>query len=245
MNDLERRLAALAPEYPFPATPDLAGAAGARLGISGRRRRPGRLVLALAAMVAAFAAVLAVSPGARGALTDWLDFLPGVRVERVDELPSMPLASWTGVYGEEVTLAEAERQAPFEILLPESLGEPDLVYRYRDPSGGLVITAVYGDERDARLVLTQWTTQDVLFHKLLGPVTQAELVDVREARGPLDQRQPARRLLPRRGLPGARRARGARRERPRVAGGRCRLPARGRCRSRARARARRRAALAA
>lgn len=182
MNDLERRLAALAPEFPFPATPDLAGAAGARLGISGRRRRPGRLVLALAA-VAAFAAVLAVSPGARGALADWLDFLPGVRIERVDELPSMPLSSWTGVYGEEVTLAEAERQAPFEILLPESLGEPDLVYRYRDPSGGLVITAVYGDHRDARLVLTQWATEDVLFHKLLGPATQAQLVDVREARG--------------------------------------------------------------
>jgi hypothetical protein len=183
MNDLERRLAALAPEYPFPATPDLAGAAGARLGISGRRRRPGRRVLALAAAVAAFAAVLAVSPGARGALADWLDFLPGVRIERVDELPSMPLSSWTGVYGEEVTLAEAERQAPFEILLPESLGEPDLVYRYRDPSGGLVITAVYGDHRDARLVLTQWATEDVLFHKLLGPATQAQLVDVREARG--------------------------------------------------------------
>lgn len=182
MNDLERRLAALAPEFPFPATPDLAGAAGARLGISGRRRRPGRLVLALAA-VAAFAAVLAVSPGARGALADWLDFLPGVRIERVDELPSMPLSSWTGVYGEEVTLAEAERQAPFEVLLPESLGEPDLVYRYRDPSGGLVITAVYGDHRDARLVLTQWATEDVLFHKLLGPATQAQLVDVREARG--------------------------------------------------------------
>jgi hypothetical protein len=183
MNELERRLAALAPEYPFPATPDIAGAAGARLGISGRRRRPGRLVLALAAVVAAFAAVLAVSPGARGALADWLDFLPGVRIERVDELPSMPLSSWTGVYGDEVTLAEAERQAPFEILLPESLGEPDLVYRYRDPSGGLVITAVYGDHRDARLVLTQWATEDVLFHKLLGPATQAQLVDVREARG--------------------------------------------------------------
>jgi hypothetical protein len=183
MNDLERRLAALAPEYPFPATPDLTGAAGARLGITGRRRRRGRLVLALAAVVAAFGAVLAVSPGARGALTDWLDFLPGVRVERVDELPTMPLASWTGVYGEKVTPAEAERQAPFEILLPESLGEPDLVYRYRDPSGGLVITSVYGDERDAGLVFTQWTTEDVLFHKLLGPGTQAELVDVREARG--------------------------------------------------------------
>jgi hypothetical protein len=183
MNDLERRLAALAPEYPFPATPDLAGAAGMRLGVSGRRRRAGRLVVALAAVIAAFAAVLAVSPGARGALADWLDLLPGVRIERVDELPSMPLSSWTGVYGEEVTLAEAERQAPFEILLPESLGEPDLVYRYRDPSGGLVITAVYGDERDARLVLTQWTTEDVLFHKLLGPATQAQLVDVREARG--------------------------------------------------------------
>jgi hypothetical protein len=183
MNDLERRLAALAPEYPFPATPDLAGAAGARLGISGRRRRTGRLVLVLAAVVAACAAVLAASPGARSALADWLDFLPGVRVERVDELPSMPLAAWTGVYGERVTLAEAEREAPFPVLLPESQGEPDIVYRYRDASGGLVITAVYGDERDARLVLTQWTTQDVLFHKLLGPATQAELVDVREARG--------------------------------------------------------------
>jgi hypothetical protein len=183
MNDLERRLAALAPDYPFPATPDLAGAAGARLGIAGRQRRVGRLVVALAAVVAAFAAALAVSAGARGALADWLEFLPGVRVERVDELPTMPLAQWTDIYGEQVTLAVAERQAPFDILVPESLGEPDLVYRYRDPSGGLVITAVYGDERDARLVLTQWTTEDVLFHKLLGPVTQAELVDVREARG--------------------------------------------------------------
>jgi hypothetical protein len=183
MNDLERRLAALAPEYPFPATPDLAGAAGARLGVTGRRRRPGRLVLALAALVAAFAAVLAASPGARGALADLLDFLPGVRVERVEELPTMPLSSWTGVYGEEVAPAEAEREAPFELLMPESLGRPDHVYRYRDPSGGLVVTAVYGDERDARLVLTQWTTEDVLFHKLLGPVTQAELVDVRGARG--------------------------------------------------------------
>jgi hypothetical protein len=143
----------------------------------------GRLVVAFAAVVAAFAAVLAVSAGARGALADWLEFLPGVRVERVDELPTMPLAQWTDIYGEQVTLAVAERQAPFDILVPESLGEPDLVYRYRDPSGGLVITAVYGDERDARLVVTQWTTEDVLFHKLLGPVTQAELVDVREARG--------------------------------------------------------------
>jgi hypothetical protein len=183
MNDLERRLAALAPDYPFPATPDLAGLAGARLGIAGRKRRVGRLVVAFAGVVAVFAAVLAVSPGARGALADWLDFLPGVRVERVDELPSMPLAQWTDVYGEQVTLAVAERQAPFDILLPESLGEPDFVYRYRDPSGGFVATAVYGDERDARLVLTQWTTEDVLFHKLLGPVTQAELVDVRGARG--------------------------------------------------------------
>jgi hypothetical protein len=183
VNGLERRLAALAPDYPFPSTPDLAGAAGARLGLPGRQRRAGRLVLALAAVIAAFAAVLAVSPGARGALADWLDFLPGVRVERVDELPSMPLASWTGVYGEEVTLAEAERQAPFDILLPRSLGDPDLVYRYRDPSGGFVATAVYGDTRDARLVLTQWATEDVLFYKLLGPVTQAELVDVRGRRG--------------------------------------------------------------
>ena len=183
MSDLERRLAGLAPDYPFPPTPDLAGAAGVRLGISGRRRRAGRLVIALAAIVAALAAVLAVSPGARGAFADWLDFLPGVRVERVEELPSMPLAQWTGVYGEQATLAEAERQAPFDVLLPESLGEPDLVYRYRDPSGGFVVTAVYGDEREARLVLTEWTTEDVLFHKLLGPVTQAELVDVRGQEG--------------------------------------------------------------
>ena len=183
MNDLETRIAGLAPDYPFPPTPDLAGAARARLGLAPGPRRPARLVLALAALVATLAGVLALSPGARGALADWLDFLPGVRVERVDELPSMPLTSWTGVYGVEVTLAEAEERAPFDILLPESLGEPDFVYHYRDPSGGVVVTAVYGEERDARLVLTQWTTEGVLFHKMISPSTKAEVVDVRGERG--------------------------------------------------------------
>ena len=183
MNDLERRLAALAPDYPFPATPDLAGAAGARLGIAGRQRRVGRLVVALAAVVAAFAAVLAVSPGARGALADWLDFLPGVRVERVDELPSMPLASVDGRLRRagdagrgRAAGAVRESSSRSRSASPTSSTATG-IRRGPGDHGGL------RRRRDARLVLTQWTTEDVLFHKLLGPVTQAELVDVREARG--------------------------------------------------------------
>ena len=55
MAELERRLGAAAPHYPFPDTPPLAAAARARLGEL-RPPRRGRLVLAFAVVLLAVAA---------------------------------------------------------------------------------------------------------------------------------------------------------------------------------------------
>jgi hypothetical protein len=177
MTDLERRLAALAVDYPFPSTPDLAGAAGRRLAAASRPRRRRRLALVVAFAALALAGALALSPGARGALGDLLGRIPGVRVERVEELPAMPLAEG-GAYGAEVSLAQAERLAPFDLRLPAGLGEPDRVYHRRDGAGADVVTVVYGGEREAGLVLTTWPLEHLLVHKLVGPGTDAETVDM-------------------------------------------------------------------
>lgn len=182
MTELERRLAALAPGYPFPPTPDLAGEAGRRLAAASRPRRARRLALALAVVALALGGTLALSSGARGALADLFDLVPGVRVERVSELPEMTLADGDA-YGAEVSLAEAERLAPFDVRLPESLGAPDHVYHRRDGAGADVVTVVYGGRRDARLVLTTWPLEYLLAHKMLGPATDAEVVDVRGGPG--------------------------------------------------------------
>ena len=94
MTELEQRLVSLSSDYPFPPTPDLAGAAGARVSPRRTARRPLRAA-AVAAGIAALAlgGALAFSTSARGALADLLDRVPGVRIERVDELPEMPF--WT------------------------------------------------------------------------------------------------------------------------------------------------------
>lgn len=179
MTELEQRLAGLARAYPFPPTPDLAEAAGRRLPGTRRRHRilARRLAVALAVAAAALVGTLALSPGARAALADLLDLVPGVRLERTDELPSMPVSDWFA-YGELTSVERAERLPSFEVRLPASLGTPDLAYQYPDASGSDVVTFVYGDRRAARLVLTQWALGDLLIHKLLGPGTEVEVVDV-------------------------------------------------------------------
>jgi hypothetical protein len=179
MTDLEQRLAGLAPAYPFPPTPDLAEAAGRRLApLRGRRRLfARRLAVALVVAAAALGGTLALSSGARGALADLLDVVPGVRLERTEELPSMAVADWFA-YGEQISVERAERLPSFEVRLPASLGRPELAYHYPDAAGSDVVTFVYGGAREARLVLTQWTVGDLLTHKLLGPGTDFEIVDV-------------------------------------------------------------------
>lgn len=173
MTELERRLEAAAPHYPFPATPDVAAAARARLQTRGSRRR---LVTAALVGAALAAATLALSSGARATLADWLDGLPGVEIERVPELPSVPLAG-TVEYGEPASLAD------YDVRVPDVLGDPDHVYAYRDESGGTVVTLVYGGPDQARAVLSQWPARLVLTEKLVGPSTRVDRVEVDGAPG--------------------------------------------------------------
>ena len=171
---IERRLHESAEAY-FPATPALAAAARDRLPASPAvppriPRRP--LAVALAALALAGAAVAASA----------LDLVPGVRVQRVPELPSVPFTQFPG-YGREVTPRQAQGAVQFRLLLPSALGPPSRMLLDRDRAGAPVVTAVYGSDERARLVLTQWVAGALLFDKMLGYDTRTEYVDVAGAPG--------------------------------------------------------------
>ena len=171
MNGLEQRLEGM--DYPFPPTPGLRSDVLARL--PGRRSVPWRraiLIVAIAVLAVTLTAIF--SPGARSAFRDWFDFIPGVRIERVEKLPpSSRLHAFD--LGREVSLAEARRQARFGLRLPSGLGRPTKVYLDRDPARGVGVTVLYGNG----LALTEWRSDHVFFYKLLEPgtTTQAVYVD--------------------------------------------------------------------
>jgi hypothetical protein len=183
MSELERRLVAAAPYYPFPETPAVASAARARLGERPRGRRV-RVALAFALAVALVGGVLlAASPGARSAILDLLDRVPGIQIERRISLPE---AGYTGApnYGIEMGLDEAEQRFGRPLRLPRRVGEPQHVYWLQYPPGDM-ITAIYGgDDRRAELVFSQWKTggPDLFYKALLGN-TEAEAVQVDGAPG--------------------------------------------------------------
>lgn len=159
----------------FPETPALSPAVLARLPArpdASTRRIPRRaLVVALAALVLAGTALAA----------SVLDFVPGVRIQRVDDLPELGYVA--PPFGSETTVERVSGSLPFELSLPEGLREPDRVLVDRDAEGHPVVTAVYGTELSARMILTQWPASHVLFDKLLGLSTRAEYVDVHGAQG--------------------------------------------------------------
>ncbi len=125
MSDLELALRELRVEW--PETPDLAGAVEPRLTAPPRRRRllvarpAWQIAVACAAVI--IAVVMAVPP-ARSAVLDLLGF-SSVQIKRGEPAPSR-FASGLGL-GEPVTLEQARRMAPFDVLVPEELGEPDAV----------------------------------------------------------------------------------------------------------------------
>lgn len=181
MADVERTLRSLDDAFPFPQTPDLAGAVGLRL-----RRRAVRRRAVVALAVAAAAAVtmtLIASPGGRSAVLDWLDSIPGIHIERSSTLPAIPF-NFAPAYGERVTLDEARRRVDYPIRLPRKLGDPDLLFVSSYAVPGDVVTAVYGDERRARLVFSQWRVGgEEVFFKVLGPGSEATRVSVGGAPG--------------------------------------------------------------
>jgi hypothetical protein len=116
VSSLEQRLQELGRELAYPPEPDLV--ATARMA---GRPFPWRWV-ALAAAVVALVAALAV-PEARTAILRFFH-LRGATIERVETLPAAQERTDAGGLGRPLTLAEAQRQIGFRLLLPPLHGTP-------------------------------------------------------------------------------------------------------------------------
>jgi hypothetical protein len=152
-GDLEHALREIAPQVAFPPTPDLAGTIRARIAAeqaqSGPARswsallRPRRLAVAFLVLLLVAAAALALSPGLRTSVANRLG-VHGIEIIFVEETPT-PAATPVGttlLFGEKVTLAEAQTRAGYPIQIPAELGSPDEVY-LRQLSAGPMVTMLY------------------------------------------------------------------------------------------------------
>jgi hypothetical protein len=171
MPELELALGDLGRHIEFPPTPDLASRVRERLAERsaprpGLTRRRG-LVLAFALLAVAVAAVMAV-PQTRAAILEFFH-LRGVAIERVGELPAVPLQrDFNKLFlGEKVSLGEARDRADFEVIVPEALGNPDGVYFQESPPGGMV-SFVYGTSEHPRALFTEFrgAVEEVIFKKV-------------------------------------------------------------------------------
>jgi hypothetical protein len=182
MSELELALVDLGRQLDFPPTPDSAPRVGARLAEAPARRplvgRRRGLAIALAVLVVAIGAVMAV-PGTRAAILEFFH-LRGVTIQRVDELPTVPLQrDFDKLFlGQKVSLDEAKQRADFEVVVPEALGEPDAVYFQENPPGGMV-SLVYGGPEKPRALFTEFraTVREVIFKKI-APATDIASVKV-------------------------------------------------------------------
>jgi hypothetical protein len=182
MPELELALGDLGRHIEVPPTPDLALRVRERLAERpaprpGLTRRRG-LALAFALLAVAVAAVMVV-PQTRAAILEFFH-LRGVTIERVGELPTVPLQrDFNKLFlGEKVSLDEARDRVDFEVVVPEALGDPDGVYFQESPPGGMV-SLVYGTSDHPRALFTQFrgTVEEVIFKKA-APETQIDPVRV-------------------------------------------------------------------
>jgi hypothetical protein len=172
MSELELALVHLGRQLDLPPTPELAPRVRARLAEGQAPRswasRPRSLAVALAAaLIVAVGALLAV-PGTRAAILEFFH-LRGVTIQRVDELPTVPLQrDFDKLFlGEKVTLDEARERADFDVIAPEALGDPDAIYFQDSPPGGMV-SFVYGTPERPRALFTEFraTVKDVAVKKV-------------------------------------------------------------------------------
>ena len=151
--ELERALREIAPLVSFPPTPDLADTLRARIAAEPVPSRPGwtwpsllwprRLAVAFLILLLVAAAALALSPGLRTSVANRLG-VHGIEIIFVEETPT-PAATPVGttlLFGEKVTLAEAQARAGYPIRIPAALGPPDEVY-LRQLSAGPMVTLLY------------------------------------------------------------------------------------------------------
>ncbi|MER5751698.1 hypothetical protein [Streptomyces sp. NPDC002088] len=92
----------------------------------------------LTAALCGLLTVLALTPPVRAAVIDWFDF-GGVEVRYDPSAVPSPGAEVPGC-GRSVSLAQAERRAGFEPLVPGALGVPDAVTVTGEPQGRSLVT---------------------------------------------------------------------------------------------------------
>jgi hypothetical protein len=149
--EFEAALRELAPRYPYPPTPDLARSVRVRLVAQPARRPmpawrdPRRLAMAAALLLVIAGAAALVSPASRDAIAHFFH-VPGVIVNRVPSpAPSPSVSAFPLSLGRPMSLADAQSQVTFHIVVPSdpTLGEPDGLYVDSDVPGGEVAFA-YG-----------------------------------------------------------------------------------------------------
>jgi hypothetical protein len=185
MPELELALVELGRSIEFPPTPDLSLRVRERIAAERPPRRsflPARrtLVIALALLAVAVGALMAV-PGTRAAILEFFG-VRGVAIERVETLPTVPKNVDLNL-GERVTLERARELAPFDVVVPRALGDPDEVYFSDFPAGGMV-SFVYGSSEEPRALLTQFeATLGETFLKKIEATTKVEHVGVNDQPG--------------------------------------------------------------
>jgi hypothetical protein len=179
MPELELALRSVGGGLDWPAEPELTPAVLA--GIQrppARRRVPKRaLVVAIAVLVVAVAAVFAV-PQTRGAVLRFFH-LRGVTIERVPELPTVPVQGGLGTFlGDPVSLDDARKRAEFRLVVPAALGTADQVYFQESPPGGMV-SFLYGSRQEPSALVTEFqaSVDEVIFKKV-APDTKIESVRI-------------------------------------------------------------------
>jgi hypothetical protein len=178
VNELERALVALGRELAVPDAPDVVPRVLAALERPSRSPRL-RLGLALAAvLVAGLLAALAI-PDARSALLRFFH-IGAVRIEVVDELPTVAPEPPETALGVRVSLARARRLAGFD--LHELEERPDRVYL--GPRG--TVWFLYGRPDAVRLLVAQTprlrVDEPFILKKLAGAGASVETTKVRDNR---------------------------------------------------------------
>jgi hypothetical protein len=194
--DWEEVLRTAARAFPYPPTPDIAGAVRSRLAETrsarSRRWRRGRLQPAWALLVLALilAALLSVPP-VRAALVDWLQ-IGAVRIWLVEPTPlpspattpaptPIPLTSVLQLAGE-TTLDAARQQAPFPVRLPAyppDLGAPDRVYVQN--LDGLAVILVWLDPAAQVQMSLHMLSSEVIANKMQPEIVGGAYVHERPA----------------------------------------------------------------
>lgn len=200
MPDLEQELAALGSALEWPPTPEihLPAMRGGRapLAVPGWGRALSNLprwALAAAAAIVIAAAGLGAFPPSREAIANWVNlhtsFKQVQHLPTPSPLPPGPLGARLGLGGQ-TTLPDAQKQVPWRIAVPSSLGQPDEVYLQppQDAPAEGEVTLVYASrpgipvagQTGVSVLITEarGTVDQNFFGKMLGPNTTPEPVTV-------------------------------------------------------------------